>query len=120
MSGGIKRELTWQLAALGPFAALSVLRGKSDQRHVDIASSKVVPKAGLEPARPRGRGILNPLRLPFRHLGPSGWNESPESRHVLVKFFGKDKTTDGRKSGIIAPSLFDAGSQTCSIRLDAC
>ena len=31
---------------------------------------KVVPKAGLEPARPLRRGILNPLRLPFRHLGP--------------------------------------------------
>ena len=30
----------------------------------------VVPKAGLEPARPLKRGILNPLRLPFRHLGP--------------------------------------------------
>ena len=30
----------------------------------------MVPKAGLEPARPLERGILNPLRLPFRHLGP--------------------------------------------------
>lgn len=29
----------------------------------------MVPKAGLEPARPLRRGILNPLRLPFRHLG---------------------------------------------------
>ena len=29
----------------------------------------VVPKAGLEPARTHVRGILNPLRLPFRHLG---------------------------------------------------
>ena len=29
----------------------------------------MVPKAGLEPAHPLGRGILNPLRLPFRHLG---------------------------------------------------
>lgn len=29
----------------------------------------MVPKAGLEPARPQRRGILNPLRLPFRHLG---------------------------------------------------
>ncbi len=25
--------------------------------------------AGLEPARPQRRGILNPLRLPFRHIG---------------------------------------------------
>ena len=29
----------------------------------------MVPKAGLEPARCHQRGILNPLRLPFRHLG---------------------------------------------------
>ena len=29
----------------------------------------MVPKAGLEPARLLQRGILNPLRLPFRHLG---------------------------------------------------
>ena len=33
----------------------------------------LVPKAGLEPARPLRRGILNPLRLPFRHLGPIGF-----------------------------------------------
>ncbi len=26
-----------------------------------------VAKAGLEPARPYGQGILNPQRLPFRH-----------------------------------------------------
>ena len=30
---------------------------------------KVVPGAGLEPARPCGQGILSPLRLPFRHPG---------------------------------------------------
>ena len=30
---------------------------------------KVVPKARLELARYCYRGILNPLRLPFRHLG---------------------------------------------------
>ena len=34
-----------------------------------IFADIVVPKAGLEPAHPLGRGILNPLRLPFRHLG---------------------------------------------------
>ena len=33
------------------------------------AGVRLVPKAGLEPARPQRRGILNPLRLPFRHLG---------------------------------------------------
>ncbi len=30
---------------------------------------RVVPGAGLEPARPFGQGILSPLRLPFRHPG---------------------------------------------------
>ncbi len=29
----------------------------------------MVPEAGLEPARPNGPRILNPLRLPFRHPG---------------------------------------------------
>jgi hypothetical protein len=29
----------------------------------------LVPVAGLEPARCHHRGILNPLRLPFRHTG---------------------------------------------------
>jgi hypothetical protein len=28
-----------------------------------------VPKEGVEPSRPFGRRILNPLRLPFRHFG---------------------------------------------------
>ena len=28
----------------------------------------MVPEAGLEPAHPRGRGILNPLRLPISPL----------------------------------------------------
>lgn len=32
-------------------------------------SRNVVPKARLELARCYQRGILNPLRLPFRHLG---------------------------------------------------
>ena len=29
----------------------------------------VVPEVGVEPTRPEGRGILSPLRLPFRHSG---------------------------------------------------
>lgn len=31
-------------------------------------TGRVVGMAGLEPARPCGRGILSPLRLPFRHI----------------------------------------------------
>ena len=34
-----------------------------------VYKNAVVPKAGLEPAHLLRRGILNPLRLPFRHLG---------------------------------------------------
>jgi hypothetical protein len=33
-----------------------------------------VPEAGLEPACPCERGILSPLRLPFRHSG-TGWEK---------------------------------------------
>jgi hypothetical protein len=29
----------------------------------------LVPEAGLEPACPKERWILSPLRLPFRHSG---------------------------------------------------
>ena len=29
----------------------------------------MVPRAGVEPARPRGHYALNVARLPFRHLG---------------------------------------------------
>ena len=38
----------------------------------------MVPKAGLEPARCHQRGILNPLRLPFRHLGNAPFLPKPE------------------------------------------
>ena len=52
-----------------------------------IYADNVVPKAGLEPARPLRRGILNPLRLPFRHLGTvDGFNAAfarrPEAKHA--------------------------------------
>lgn len=30
---------------------------------------RLVPMAGLEPARPEGQGILSPLCLPFHHIG---------------------------------------------------
>ena len=30
---------------------------------------KLVPRAGVEPARPFGQRILSPQRLPFRHPG---------------------------------------------------
>ena len=45
---------------------------------VTCPSHVMVPKAGLEPARSRLRGILSPLRLPFRHFG-SFWRHHPDS-----------------------------------------
>ena len=45
---------------------------------VTCPSHVMVPKAGLEPARSRPRGILSPLRLPFRHFG-SFWRHHPDS-----------------------------------------
>ena len=36
--------------------------------HLEIVSN-MVPRAGLEPARPFGLGILSPLCLPFHHRG---------------------------------------------------
>ena len=42
-----------------------------DSIHEFRSISEVVPKARLELARCCQRGILNPLRLPFRHLGLS-------------------------------------------------
>lgn len=40
-------------------------------RETKACLMRVVPKVGLEPTRSFDRGILNPLRLPFRHLGLS-------------------------------------------------
>ena len=38
------------------------------ETHLEIVSN-MVPRAGLEPARPFGLGILSPLCLPFHHRG---------------------------------------------------
>jgi hypothetical protein len=36
---------------------------------VKTVGEVVVPRAGVEPARPFGQRILSPQRLPFRHPG---------------------------------------------------
>jgi hypothetical protein len=38
--------------------------------------ASLLPREGLEPTLPRGKRILSPPRLPFRHLGPftDNWN----------------------------------------------
>ena len=35
----------------------------------EVNRFKLVPRAGVEPARPFGQRILSPQRLPFRHPG---------------------------------------------------
>ena len=35
----------------------------------EVNKFKLVPRAGVEPARPFGQRILSPQRLPFRHPG---------------------------------------------------
>ena len=40
------------------------------QRSTFSLGAVLVPGAGIEPALPIGKGILSPLRLPFRHPGP--------------------------------------------------
>ena len=40
----------------------------------------MVPKAGLEPARPRGQWILSPQRLPFHHFGTAVRLGKPRNR----------------------------------------
>ncbi len=35
----------------------------------EVKRFKLVPRAGVEPARPFGQRILSPQRLPFRHPG---------------------------------------------------
>jgi hypothetical protein len=36
---------------------------------VETLGKGMVPRAGVEPARPFGQRILSPQRLPFRHPG---------------------------------------------------
>lgn len=49
-------------------------------------SAFLVPEVGVEPTHPCGRGILSPLRLPFRHSGRVGRTESEilEARRTSV------------------------------------
>ena len=55
--------------ALATFSESSTTILSRFEPNCRIVGLRLVPKAGLEPARPQRRGILNPLRLPFRHLG---------------------------------------------------
>ena len=41
----------------------------------------MVPRAGVEPARPYGQRILSPQRLPFRHPGTRSKNSMAYQCH---------------------------------------
>ena len=43
----------------------------------------MVPRAGVEPARPCGQRILSPQRLPFRHPGTRSENSTRSARQQL-------------------------------------
>ena len=47
----------------------SALGSSRGRKRLPLEQNQPVPKEGLEPSRPFGRRILNPLRLPFRHFG---------------------------------------------------
>ena len=65
-------------------------RPAKQQQQSRMSLSCRVPEAGLEPARPEGRGILSPLRLPIPPLGrgpqssPSGARRSTLRRSAAV------------------------------------
>ena len=64
-----------------------------------IVRSDVVPKAGLEPARPRGQRSLSPSRLPFHHFGVRSILYTmlqEKSRPPLEKNEGMQSDTSGR------------------------
>ena len=44
----------------------------------------MVPRAGVEPARPCGHYALNVARLPFRHLGTSTTQENAVMNSILI------------------------------------
>ena len=43
---------------------------------VKTVGKGMVPRAGVEPARPCGQRILSPQRLPFRHPGTCGFEDN--------------------------------------------
>ena len=56
------------LSPIFTFGAEVILRAKL-MEDVNTVGLIVVPRAGVEPARPFGQRILSPQRLPFRHPG---------------------------------------------------
>ena len=49
----------------------------------------MVPRAGVEPARPYGQRILSPQRLPFRHPGTCSENSMRPARQQIITQTGR-------------------------------
>ena len=54
---------------------------------VKTVRKDMVPRAGVEPARPYGQWILSPQRLPFRHPGKLS-TKSPVSHTLRILSVG--------------------------------
>ncbi len=112
------------LSRLKPaFELMVVLAGKVKNDHREPSQKarserqRVVPGAGVEPARPQGRGILSPLCLPIPPSGPQLFQAAttiPQvrgSRHkphrltvpqdkICAPFTGLPRAHDSRRKGI--------------------
>jgi len=69
-----------------------------------IAYVEIVPGAGLEPAWPRGRRILSPLRIPFRH--PGGGTSLPGQKspaYAGLLAFWRPRSELNRRTRICSP-----------------
>ena len=87
-----------------------------------------MPEAGLEPALPCGKGILSPLRLPFRHSGVRAessalslvWRET-RSRAVEGKglavgsALGGERCAIGRREGREEADVLGVGHPRVSV-----
>ncbi len=58
-----------------------------------------MPEAGVEPARPEGRGILSPLRLPIPPPGPAG---STKVNREVARTRPRQRQNQHRKARICA------------------
>ena len=64
----------------------------------EVNKFKLVPRAGVEPARPFGQRILSPQRLPFRHPGVPG--EARVLQHCAFGYLSRNPSRDVGTSAI--------------------
>jgi hypothetical protein len=64
---------------------------------VKTVGKGMVPRAGVEPARPFGQRILSPQRLPFRHPGMLSATEFYQAFPLFAKSSNRDAYVDEPK-----------------------